>query len=263
MTVLKYAPVLLALVLACTPLRAADAEQELLALLNRERATRGLQSLSLHSALSGVAARHARLMAKMEDAFHVSPAGTRPGERILSVPGLLVLSLAENVAKNATLPAAHDSLMASPGHRKNILNPLFTHVGLAVIRSKGSVYVVENFVQLPENTDIAGLKAAFIAGLSRRGIAADPHDLLEKLARRQCRQFMAAGEAPPLGNRPELAALPARNFRQLAISAANMAEIVAVATDDLAKARLFGAYFSYQRLPRAMAQLYGLVIWAE
>ena len=36
------------------------------------------------------------------------------------------------------LEGAHKSLMASPGHRKNILNPNYTHIGIGIV--EGGVY---------------------------------------------------------------------------------------------------------------------------
>jgi uncharacterized protein YkwD len=38
----------------------------------------------------------------------------------------------ENIAGNRDVPAAHEALMNSPGHRKNILSPDFTHIGIGI-----------------------------------------------------------------------------------------------------------------------------------
>jgi uncharacterized protein YkwD len=39
----------------------------------------------------------------------------------------------ENIAGAPTVEKAHSSLMNSPGHRRNILNPNYTHVGIGII----------------------------------------------------------------------------------------------------------------------------------
>ena len=44
----------------------------------------------------------------------------------------------ENLAGNPSIQDAHESLMNSQGHRENILNPNFTHIGIGV--REGSKY---------------------------------------------------------------------------------------------------------------------------
>jgi len=41
--------------------------------------------------------------------------------------------LGENLAGNRTVQAAHTALMNSKGHRKNILNPNYTHIGVGIV----------------------------------------------------------------------------------------------------------------------------------
>jgi uncharacterized protein YkwD len=61
------------------------------------------------------------------------------------------LSLAENVAANPSLAfeGAHTSLMNSPGHRANILNPNLNRIGLGVSQAaNGTYYVCQIFKQV-------------------------------------------------------------------------------------------------------------------
>ena len=44
----------------------------------------------------------------------------------------------ENLAGNQSVEKAHEALMASPGHRQNILNPNYTHIGIGIV--KGGSY---------------------------------------------------------------------------------------------------------------------------
>lgn len=54
-------------------------------------------------------------------------------------------ALAENVAYNGSEAAAHTALMASPGHRANILNDTYTQVGIGVATGHGRVWVTQVF----------------------------------------------------------------------------------------------------------------------
>ena len=47
--------------------------------------------------------------------------------------GLPFDKLAENLAEAATPEDAHETLMASPGHRRNVLNPELRRVGIGMI----------------------------------------------------------------------------------------------------------------------------------
>lgn len=52
----------------------------------------------------------------------------------------------ENLAKNTSATKAHTALMNSSGHRKNILNPNFTHVGVGVKKAEQGYIYVEMFI---------------------------------------------------------------------------------------------------------------------
>ncbi|WP_436795309.1 CAP domain-containing protein [Actinospongicola halichondriae] len=56
--------------------------------------------------------------------------------------------LGENVGySTASISRVHDQFMASSGHRANILDRRFTHVGVGVAKGNGRTYVVHVFVQ--------------------------------------------------------------------------------------------------------------------
>jgi uncharacterized protein YkwD len=46
--------------------------------------------------------------------------------------GVTYRTAGENIAGNRSVQAAHTALMNSPGHRANILNPNFTHIGIGI-----------------------------------------------------------------------------------------------------------------------------------
>ena len=64
-----------------------------------------------------------------------------------AVPGQFLSRVAENVAYgNVTADAMMSMWMGSPGHRANILNPAFTHLGTgSATDSSGRVWGTQNF----------------------------------------------------------------------------------------------------------------------
>jgi len=47
--------------------------------------------------------------------------------------GVTYRTAGENIAGNQSVQAAHTALMNSSGHRANILNPNYTHVGIGIV----------------------------------------------------------------------------------------------------------------------------------
>ena len=62
------------------------------------------------------------------------------------------LLLGENVGwTEGTVPQLHRAFMASPKHRRNILDPRFTSVGIAETVSRdGRIFVAEQFGWFPQ-----------------------------------------------------------------------------------------------------------------
>jgi hypothetical protein len=94
--------------------------------------------------------------------------------------GLRLGLLGENVAKAPSIGEAHALLLGSPGHRDNILNPRFSHVGIGVVREHAAeprvFAVTEMFAALPEPIadPAASATAAFAAILEARRAASAP-----------------------------------------------------------------------------------------
>ena len=121
-----------------------DAEQEILRLVNLERARAGLGSLRLDPSLQKAARTHSRIMADAKQLSHEFGAELR-FDRRLALAGAAFDTSGENVAFNQTADGAHRGLMASPPHRKNILNPEFNAVGIGVVRAGDDIWVTEDF----------------------------------------------------------------------------------------------------------------------
>ncbi len=111
-----------------------QAEETLLALINHERALAGLVPLQPDQELAEVGRRHGRDMFDLGFFGHTSPTSGSPADR-LAAAGLQFALSGENIALAPTAEQAHEGLMNSPAHRANMLNPGFTRVGIAALRS--------------------------------------------------------------------------------------------------------------------------------
>ena len=115
----------------------AEAETRMLELLNAERVKAGLKPLLADDKLRDVARQHSQEMFRLGYFAHISPTDGSPADR-LKRAGIAFATAGENLAYAPTVEVAHSGLMASPGHRRNILTPEFTRVGIGVVR--GGLY---------------------------------------------------------------------------------------------------------------------------
>jgi uncharacterized protein YkwD len=126
-----------------------EMEKDLLLVLNRERTARNLPPLKPFPSLVALAQRQSSEMARLDILMHTSATGKSYTDRLVDA-GVLFAANGENVARSGTsVPEAiHQSFMASPGHRENVLNPDFDQVGIGVVRGKGgSYFVTEDFAR--------------------------------------------------------------------------------------------------------------------
>ncbi|MGH2898426.1 MAG: CAP domain-containing protein [Solirubrobacteraceae bacterium] len=117
-------------------------ETATLCLLNDERRRRGRARLTSESQLTKAAQRFSASMVRHGFFDHVSPSGStlnsrvRGGTRYLRGP-VRRWSLGENIAwgsgELATAREIVDSWMHSSGHRRNILDRRFRHIGIGVV----------------------------------------------------------------------------------------------------------------------------------
>ncbi len=128
----------------------AESEAELLRLLNRDRAAAGLPKLAHDDRLGRIARAHSEEMAKKRTVFHHSPTTGTPEDRVRRAK-IKNTIIAENLAQAPTEEEAERSLMDSPGHRRNILDPSITKVGIGVAFQKSpsgglQLYVTQLFI---------------------------------------------------------------------------------------------------------------------
>lgn len=106
-------------------------EQEMVRLVNEARAENNVKPLEVDFKLSNVARVKSQDMINNNYFDHNSPTYGSPFDMMKSFK-VNFSQAGENIAGNQTVQAAHTSLMNSPGHRKNILNPNFTHIGVGI-----------------------------------------------------------------------------------------------------------------------------------
>ena len=123
------------------------AEKFLYAQVNKARAVAGLPALAYDEKLAGVARLHSQDMAANGFFAHISPTRGTLADR-LKRAGIAAQKFTENLAANTDLQAAHDGLMNSPGHRKNILDDEVTRVGAGIVRQlTGQLLVTQVFAR--------------------------------------------------------------------------------------------------------------------
>lgn len=109
----------------------SEFEQQVLDLVNQERSKTGLGSLSRSGELSNVAMVKAQDMYNNNYFDHNSPTHGSPFD-MLKEFGVTFNTAGENIAKGQTTPTqVMNDWMNSPGHRANILNNSYTHIGIA------------------------------------------------------------------------------------------------------------------------------------
>jgi uncharacterized protein YkwD len=124
--------------------RAALAD-EIVALTNAERRKAGLKPLKANAALAKAAQGYAENMARQKKMDHYLD-GTKPSERMRAA-GYKGGFTGENLANGpATAAGVLKMWMNSPAHRKNILSPTYTEIGVGVAASKeGNFYFCQCF----------------------------------------------------------------------------------------------------------------------
>lgn len=123
-------------------------EQEVVRLVNEERAKKGLQLLSHNWELSRVARYKSQDMIDKNYFAHNSPTYGSPFKMMESF-GIRFSAAAENIAYGQRTPKeVMNSWMNSPGHRNNILSPSFQQIGIGAAKdSKGYLYWTQMFIK--------------------------------------------------------------------------------------------------------------------
>ncbi|MEA4849651.1 MAG: CAP domain-containing protein [Clostridiaceae bacterium] len=111
-------------------------ESKILQLVNAERAKNGAKALSSSSDCTKLARMKSQDMVNNNYFSHQSPTYGSPFDMLKS-NNVSYMYAGENIAMNQSAEAAFQAWMNSEGHKKNILNPNFTELGVG-IASKGN-----------------------------------------------------------------------------------------------------------------------------
>ncbi|MEH7439614.1 CAP domain-containing protein [Neobacillus drentensis] len=104
--------------------------QQVINLTNAQRSKNGLPALKADTQLSGVAQKKSQDMQQNHYFSHTSPTYGSPFDMMRDF-GVTYKSAGENIAQGQQTPQeVVTAWMNSEGHRKNILSPNFTHIGV-------------------------------------------------------------------------------------------------------------------------------------
>lgn len=137
-----------------------DAVQQVLALINSNRAAQGLAPYTLLSGLDTSAAAHDRVMAGGCGLSHQCPGEAAFGDRETAA-GVRWTAAGENIGEGGGVTDSDSAIAAGAvgltqmmldekppddGHRQNILSSSYTHIGIDVYRdSSGTVWMTQDF----------------------------------------------------------------------------------------------------------------------
>ncbi|WP_244886851.1 CAP domain-containing protein [Rossellomorea vietnamensis] len=121
-------------------------EFQLFDLTNATRVEKGLNVLSWDSLVRDTARKHSLDMAEQDYFSHTNLEGQSPFDR-MEEDQVAFRTAGENLAYGQLSSIfAHEGLMNSKGHRENILQPHYEHLGIGVaFNEKSQPYYTENF----------------------------------------------------------------------------------------------------------------------
>ena len=110
--------------------------------INRHRAERGCRALTWDSKLASIARRHSEDMVRRRFFSHTNPSGQDPFDR-LHAAGVRYRAAAENLAEGQlTGDQTFSDWMSSPGHRRNLEDCEYTHLGVGLDRNRWTLLLV-------------------------------------------------------------------------------------------------------------------------
>ncbi|MFF6883204.1 CAP domain-containing protein [Streptomyces sp. NPDC012421] len=122
----------------------SSAADQVISLVNAERAKAGCGPLTANATLARSAQGHSADMAARDFFDHTNPDGDGPGERVTAA-GYPWSTYGENIAMGqTTAEQVMEGWMNSPGHRANILNCDFKEIGVGV-HTDGGPYWTQVF----------------------------------------------------------------------------------------------------------------------
>jgi len=125
-------------------------EQQILEWTNQERAKVNALPLRWNNRLGLAARLHSDEMASHKELSH-QVKGEPPFTQRLSERGAKFSGAAENVGYGDSAEELHSGWMHSPGHRANLLNPVYTEMGVGIVRAANRLWATEDFATSLQN----------------------------------------------------------------------------------------------------------------
>ncbi len=112
-------------------------EAQFLAQINDLRASNGAAPLQLVASMTSAARTHTFAMAEAGQIYHTNSLST-------GAPSGWT-KLGENVGYGSGTTMLMEAFIDSSGHRRNLVDPAFTHIGIGVVRTGGVIYTTHRF----------------------------------------------------------------------------------------------------------------------
>lgn len=193
-------------------------------LANRERISRGIRPLKWDAALAAAARQHAMRMDEKHTLSHQLPGEPDLANREKNA-GATMSAAAENIAIGPVVVDIHTGWMHSPGHRRNLLNPIYDSVGIAVLQRGEIFWAVQDFsrslaaLSFEEQEKLVA-KAIRATGLTVRLVHGDARDVCDGRPQRESQaRFVAQFSST------DLSVLPAPLERTLRSGSYDQAEV--------------------------------------
>ena len=130
------------------PMSVADARKAIADQINALRRSMRVELVSSDAALDVIADAWARRLADERFFSHESPDGSTLPLR-LKRANYAFSSAAENLGLASGPMAAHFGINHSPGHRKNLIDPTFTRIGIGVAKHDNERFIVVEVLARP------------------------------------------------------------------------------------------------------------------
>ena len=135
-------PIIIALLLSGITW-AGNRGDDMVAIINAERAKHGAQALVVHDILRPVCRTHNLYQRRRGSITHQGPRGRWPQAR--ATAGGWTGKASENVVWSSiradSAASLHSAFMSSPGHRRNLLNPRWRYVAVRFDWSRRGTFV--------------------------------------------------------------------------------------------------------------------------
>ena len=143
---------------------------DLIRLLNEARSAQGLPALELDARLDAVALAHSQDMAAHDFIAHTSPTTGTASDRVRAADLRSGLVL-ENIGRAYSAAEIHQGLLASPGHRANMINPDANVVGVGVVvdntDGQPAYIATQVFLRVAREVDTAAAPAHLLEAMNR------------------------------------------------------------------------------------------------